>query len=285
MLHCPICESAGSEDFYSKASRLLVICRHCRHIRWASQPTDQELADYYRAQYTQAHAQVDIQEDARAYYRNHLNELASVLGRKPKELTLMDYGCSIPVLAHEAVRLSFKGVIGVDWADEAKEYGRGWGVRVLTPLQLTSVPDRSVDIVRFSHTIEHSIDPMALLRSVLPKTRPGTLIYITQPNFPVFRARLSAHDLLDTVYPEHLHFFSALSLIEMVSRLNLSVIRFFSHQNDAVVVSRFQDMLDLDYARERLAAQAAKGDTHFSEYSNFPYYSGENSVLYALVRP
>jgi hypothetical protein len=246
-------------------------------------PTEDASAAYYRDQYTGNHTQDRIQEQAREYYRRHLCELASVAGLPPKKITLVDYGCSIPVLAHEAIKMPFGGVLGVDWANEAKEYGRAWGINVLEPPELASIPDRSVDIVRLSHTIEHSIDPLALLGSILPKMRPGSLIYITQPNFPVFRSQPSPHDLLDTVYPEHLHFFSALSLLEMTSRLHLRVIRFFSHQNEAAVVSKFREMLDLDYARERLAAYASKGDPHFPEHANFPYYAGENSVLYALV--
>jgi SAM-dependent methyltransferase len=284
MQFCVICESGGHAGFFEKAGRRLVICAHCRHITWESLPNEAELRDYYRGGYTSSHAQGSIQEQARAYYRNHLRDLVGLIEGEPQRTTLLDYGCSIPVLGDEAVKLSFERVIGVDWAVEAKEYGRKWGVSVLSPPELESIPDRSIDIVRFSHTIEHSIDPLALLRSVLPKMRPGGLIYITQPNFPVFRAQPSPHDLLDTVYPEHLHFFSALSLIEMVSRLNLCVSRFFSHQNESAVVAKFGDLLDLDYARQRLAAYASKGDPYFPEYANFPYYAGENSVLYALVR-
>ena len=248
-------------------------------------PGETELSDYYRTHYTQAHSQETIQAQAREYYRNHLYELAAIVGKKPQEATLMDYGCSIPVLGQEAVKLSFEGVLGVDWADEAQEWGRAWGVEVLSPPELGSVPDRSIDIARFSHTLEHSIDPLRLLRDLLPKMRPGGLIYITQPNFPVFRPERSVHDLLDTIYPEHLHFFSALSLIEMASRLNLRVIRFFSHQNEAEVVSKFRETLDPDYARERLMAYASKGDSNFPEYANYPYYAGENSVLHALAGP
>jgi hypothetical protein len=242
------------------------------------------LTPYYRDHYTGLHAQHDLQQQAVKYYRNHLQELLSAVSRLPAETSLLDYGCSIPVLGRQANELSFREVYGVDWAEEARTLGRDWGVSVLSPNEVRTIPDRSIDIARFSHTIEHSIDPCGLIRQVLPKLRRGALIYITQPNFPVFRAAPSPHDLLDTVYPEHLHFFSALSLIEMASRLNLRVERFFSHQNEAAVVSKFSDLLDLDYARERLAAYASKGDPHFPEYANFPYYAGENSVLYAFVR-
>ena len=282
---CPICESAEAAEFFMKNDRPLLICANCRHMWWRDMPGEAELAAYYRGQYTGNHAQDKIQEQAREYYRNHLQELAKAIDRSPAEATVMDYGCSIPVLAHEAVNLRFRKVFGVDWADEAKDSGRAWGVTVLSPPELSSLPDKSLDIVRFSHTIEHSIDPLGLLRTVLPKMRTGGLVYITQPNFPVFRSQSPPPDLKDTVYPEHLHFFSALSLIEMTRRLNLSVERFFSHQNEEAVISQFNGMLDPDYARERLADYASKGDPYFPEFANYPYYAGENSVLYAFVRP
>lgn len=284
MCLCPICESAGNTEFFVKESRPLLICRHCRHIWWRDLPDEEEISAYYRTHYTSAHAQETLQAQAREYYRNHLWELASIAGKHPRDAALLDYGCSIPVLGHEAVKLSFRKVLGVDWADEARQSGRDWGVEILSPPELSAVRERSIDIARFSHTIEHSIHPLETLRRVLPKMRPGALIYITQPNFPVFLPGKSPHDLPDTVYPEHLHFFSALSLIEMVARLNLCVIRFFSHQNEEKVIEKFRDVMDLAYARERLMALAPKGDSHFPERANYPCYAGENSVLHALVR-
>jgi SAM-dependent methyltransferase len=283
MFSCPVCGAAPHSEFYVKDRQTLLISVNCRHIWWHSLPDEIELQNYYRSSYTGNHSQGAIQSQAREYYRGHLLELADAVRRKPRDIALLDYGCSIPVLGHEAVNLSFARVLGVDWAGEAREQGRAWGVEVVAPPELASIPDRSIDIARFSHIIEHSIDPLSLLRAVLPKMRPGGLVYITQPNFPVFRAQPSAYDLLDTVYPEHLHFFSALSLLEMVSRLSLCVTRFFSHQNEAAVVEKYGPILDLDYARDRLACYASKGDPYFPKYANFPYYAGENSVLYARV--
>jgi len=188
------------------------------------------------------------------------------------------------VLLHEAVKLSFKAAIGVDYAEESKEFGRGWGVRVLFPPEIDEIPDASLDIARFSHTIEHSISPLDLLRDVLPKIKPGGLVYITQPNFPVFRFQESARDLRDTVYPEHLHFFSPISLLEMARRSEVLVRRFFCHQNEAEVISMHGDSIDVEYARERLAEYADRGDRVFPAFSNYPYFAGENSAFYGFKR-
>jgi SAM-dependent methyltransferase len=269
--------------FYEKNSQMLLICRNCRHVWWQNMPAQEEMGRYYWAQYSKRHAQETIQNTNREYYRNHLAELLSIIQKHAEQSCILDYGCSIPVLPQEAVKLSFRGVVGVDYATEAKEFGREWGVRVLLPSELATVPDEYFDIARFSHTIEHCPDPAGLLRSVLPKMRPGGLIYITQPNFPVFRFAPSGQDLRDTVYPEHLHFFSPLSLAELARRLGLSVIKLFSHQNESEVIHQYENLLDIEYARERLKDYASKGDAVFPAYANYPYYAGENSVLYALV--
>ncbi len=280
---CPICQSFENTEFYQKEGRTLLICRNCRHVWWRNLPSEEETSRYYLEQYTSGHGQETIQNDNREYYRNHLAELLSIIHKPAEETCILDYGCSIPILPHEAVKLSFRGVVGVDYAAESKEFGREWGVTVLSPSELTAVPDRYFDIARFSHTIEHSIDPAALLQSVLPKMRPGGLIYITQPNFPVFRFAPSGKDLKDTVYPEHLHFFSPLSLAELTRRLGLSVTKLFSHQNEAEVIRQCEGALDIDYARDRLKEYASKGDAVFPTYANYPYYAGENSVLHARV--
>jgi SAM-dependent methyltransferase len=280
---CPICPCMESTEFYQKNGQQLLICRNCRHIWWQNLPPYEEISRYYLERYTKCHGQETIQNGHRNYYRSHLAELLSMVQKRAEETCILDYGCSIPALLHEAVKLSFRSAIGVDYSPESKDAGRKWGVRVLLPSELAGVPDAFFDIARFSHTIEHCIDPLAVLRSMLPKMRPGGLIYITQPNFPVFHFALSDQDLKDTLYPEHLHFFSPLSLMELTRILNLKIVKLFSHQNEAEVVRKYGNSLDIEYARERLINYASHGDAAFPSHANYPYYAGENSVLHALV--
>jgi SAM-dependent methyltransferase len=284
MTCCPICASVEVRTFFHKSGQTLLICRNCRHVWWERLPPESELAAYYREQYTRTHTQKTIQSEGRNYYQRHLSELLGITGRRPGESRILDYGCSVPVLLQEADKLSFEEAIGVDYARESKEFGRRWRVRVLFPAEIDEVPNASLDIVRFSHIIEHCVSPLGLLRDLLPKLKVGGLVYITQPNFPVFQFQESARDLSNTVYPEHLHFFSPISLLEMTRRLNVSVFRFFSHQNEAAVISAYEDMIDLDYARERLADYADRGDRAFPPMSNYPYYAGENSAFYGFKR-
>ena len=181
---CPICESAGNAEFFAKDDRWLLIAAIAGMSgggicprKWNSRPT---IARTTPEPIPRRRSSRKIGSTTAAIW----GELLAVLGRGPRETVLLDYGCSIPVLAHEAVKLSFRKALGVDWADEVKQCGGKWGVEILTPPELASIPDRSLDIARFSHTIEHSIDPLATLRTVLPKMRTGGLIYIHPPQFP-----------------------------------------------------------------------------------------------------
>ena len=279
---CPICSEVAVARFFRKDGRWLLICRLCRHVFWENFPSRDELAAYYAQQYTSIHSQETIQTSSRDYYRSHLAELLRI-GKTPlKKAAILDYGCSIPVLLAEARQMGFRDAIGVDYSKESKQYGSEQGVAVISPEQLRDIPDGSLDIARFSHTLEHSIDPGAVLGEVVSKIRPGGLVYITQPNFPVFRYAESPLDLKDTVYPEHLHFFSPISLAEMSSRRNLEIQILFSHQNESVVAAAYSAMLDPEYARERMAGYASRGDSFFPDLANYPHYTCENSVLYAF---
>lgn len=284
MTECPICRSRESRFFFRKNDQNLLICRRCRHVWWEITPSEEDLARYYEQTYTGNHNQDRIQEEARDYYRSHLKELLRVAAKTAENASLMDYGCSIPVLVSEAVAMGFRSAVGVDFASAAREWGRQNGAIVLMPDELRDTPDGSVDIIRFSHALEHSRSPLDVLGVVARKLRPGGLLYITQPSFPIFRFQESLRDLKDTVYPEHLHFFSPLSLTTMVRRAGLSVIQFFTHQNEGAVCAAHSDMIDDSYSRESMKAFAAKGDAAYPALANYPAYAGENSVLYA-IRP
>lgn len=279
---CPICGCRRYCEFFAKGQRALLICYCCRHVWWDHFPAEGELREYYQLQYTQLHGQEAIQAGANEYYRGHLQALLHLIGKEAADTQLCDYGCSIPVLLREARRAGFRRALGVDFSQEARAQT---DVEVFLPEQLPGLPDASLDIVRFSHTLEHCVDPVETLAQVLKKVRTGGLVYVTQPNFPVFGFGASSRDLKDTIYPEHLHFFSPISLLETARRLDLEVRQFFTHQNEEQVLANYEDQLDLEYARLRLAPFEAKGEPSAHTLGNYPYYAGENSVLYAFKKP
>jgi SAM-dependent methyltransferase len=264
----------------------MLICKECRHLRWMARPRPDDLATFYAQEYSGSHGQRGTQEGLLAYYRSHVAELAVLAGGEPggvplDRLAIADVGCSFPVLLAEAVAAGCRTVVGVDWSDEARAYGAEHGVPVITPdAFLRDVPDSSLDVLRYSHTLEHLLDPLATLCEQVAKLRPGGLLYITQPNTPTLRFGASPPPF-DATYPTHLHFFSPSSLLELANVAGCSVVRFYTVGDPDQVSARHRESFDLHYAVERLAALEGKGEPGRGPLNNFPFFFGRNATLYA----
>ena len=253
----------------------MLICRECRHIFWERMPTPDEVAAYYTDVYSATAGQHDIQEAQRAYYRGHAQELAGLAGVPIERMVIADVGCSFPSFAEEAMGAGAALAFGVDWSEDARTDGISRRVAVLTPEEFTRlIPDGFVDVLRYSHTLEHLIDPVATLREQVAKVRPGGLVYITQPNFPVLRwtnATVAPHD---SDFPTHLQFFNPLSFRRLAEAADLEVTCYFSVTDPEVGQQRYGELIDTSHARAHLADWAGKGEAVRGPLNNFPVYAG-----------
>ena len=281
LLPCPICRDCSARIFDGSRTPNLLICRDCRHVYWGRFPTSDELETFYREDYGGTHGQVDIQQSHRCYYRGHVEELIALRGLPKHVVCLIDYGSSIPVLVEEAKSYGVARPIAVELDILAFEYADQKNLEIVTPAQyVEQVPDGSVDIIRFSHVLEHLIDPKATIELAARKLREGGILYITQPGFPVFRAQRADHPIKDSVFPSHLHYFSPISLVRLVDGLRLQVEKLFSVTRCDEVYHELAHLIDLSYARKRLAEVSQKGERVRGERANYPFYSGENSAIY-----
>jgi 2-polyprenyl-3-methyl-5-hydroxy-6-metoxy-1,4-benzoquinol methylase len=278
---CPACGADSPQLFDGSRSPRLLICPGCRHLYWERTPSAQELDRFYRDDYGEAHGQVEIQEGNRAYYRDHVHELVNLAGRPIQEACLIDYGSSIPTLIREAKACGVGRPIAVDLDRLAFEYAHEHGLEILTPTEYgDQIAEGSVDIIRFSHVLEHMVDPKSAIEQASSKLRVGGILYITQPGFPVFLPRQTDYVLKDSVFPKHLHFFSPISLVKMTKGFHLRVEKLFSVARSDEVYNEVAPLLDLDYARRQLRALAEKGEDVRGVHANYPFFTGENSALY-----
>lgn len=275
---CPICKNNETTLFFSHSPNL-IICKNCRHVFWDKTPSQSELNSYYTSKYTSSHNQLEIQIQNISYYRKHVKELIDTHNGNPS--TILDYGCSFPLFLIEAKKQNLVNCIGVEWDQESRKYGEGRGIEMTAPRDLDFLPDNSIDIARFSHVLEHLIDPLQTLKGITAKLKKGGLIYITQPSFPVFKFDISSIELMDSVFPEHLHFFSPISLIQLIDNCELVVEKFFTHQFANESVCKYVESLDIYYASTKLNELKDMGDDFFGNNCNYPLYSGQNSVLFA----
>jgi SAM-dependent methyltransferase len=288
-IRCPICRCEDAALACLVGSRPLLVCRDCRHLRWMAMPSAEELTAYYAREYSGTHGQQDLQEGHLEYYRGHVAELAGLAGGPAggvpvRRLAIADIGCSFPVLLAQAVAAGCPAAIGVDWSEEARDYGARRGVPVLTPdAFLREVPDGSLDVLRYSHTLEHLPDPAAVLRAQAAKLRPGGLLYITQPNAPMLRFG-AAPAPFDAVYPTHLHFFTPASAVALAEGAGCAVERFYTVAEPEAVSERHRAAFDLEHAVVRLAALEGRGEPERGPLNNYPFFFGRNSAVYARRR-
>lgn len=279
---CPICQHIEVVDFQVIGGRRVLICTDCRHMFWAEMPSSAELAHFYATEFGHTHHQRRIQFDNVAYYERHLGELLAFYGSERRDLTIVDFGCSYPCFLDVARQRGFTRLIGVDWDEDARAYGRERGIRMVTPQEFErDIRPGTIDIIRISHTLEHLPDPLAVMINTRRKLNSGATVYITQPSFPAFAPRIADSGLSNAVWPEHLHFFSPISLYRLIQRSGLRIDRLFTFQNVEAVLAQYSAHLDIPYAAEALASVAELCGELFEGASGYPTYAGENSVVYA----
>jgi SAM-dependent methyltransferase len=188
------------------------------------------------------------------------------------------------VFLREATAKGADRVIGVDYSKEAHEAGAQWGVEMMTHETFREIPDHSVDVLRYSHVLEHLIDPKAVLHAQLRKLRPGGLLYVTHPNFPVFEVAPTTIPLHDSFFPNHLHFFNPLSCVALCGP-NLVVEKLFSVSDELDAFERYRSIMDLRYASERLEPLRDRGEAVRGPLNGWPFYTGINIGLYARLSP
>ncbi len=95
----------------------------------------------------------------------------------------------------------------------------------LTSLKFGAIPDGSFDVILMAHVIEHLVNGDEVTRALVPKMRPGGLIYIEFPgrrslSLPSWRDTLNFYD-----DPTHVRLFTAGEVRALLESLGLRVLR------------------------------------------------------------
>lgn len=269
---CPCCTGNALHPFSSENGHALLICEVCRHVFFQEIPSITELEEYYKGIYSDSHEQLSKQKGNEEYYECHLKELRAY-SASPVSFDILDYGCSYPIFLEVAKR-NGANVLGCDYSETAVEYGKKVGVPIISPDGLSCV-NQHFDVIRFSHAIEH---PLETLRHASALLKENGIIYITQPSFPVFKVTGFSGRVKDAVYPNHIHFFSPLSLVELANNANLDVIVLFTHQKEHESFDEYGKYVDFITGATRLINVANCGDHYFGFLNNYPFFMGENVV-------
>jgi SAM-dependent methyltransferase len=261
------------------------MCRDCRHVFFEEIPTIESIATYYAERYTSSHNQLQLQESARSYLHGHADALLAELKARGLPPRVADFGSSYPIFADEARKAGFEQAVSVEPSEEAAAWGAARGLDVRTPDAFPAAADAGgFGLLRFSHCLEHLPDPLGVLKAASAALAPGGMVYITQPSFPVCQTVDVDVLYADSVYPEHIHQFCALSLRRLVELAGFEITTFFCFQNEEKQALAFAGHIDAGGSKVALRDLEAACPSYVAGLGGWPLYLGENSVLHAALR-
>jgi SAM-dependent methyltransferase len=202
----------------------LVECPDCRHVFIHPQPIADELAPFYATDYhvyahppdPSATADRMIRDRRRNGRLNHA-VIPSYGGR------YLDVGCGLGEFVIAMGRCG-AAAEGVEPGLAAVERATAAGARVFHGLlHEAAFPDGSFDSISLVHVLEHTPDPLAVLRECRRILRPSGELFLGVPNYDALGRRWLGREWDGLDVPRHLHHFRAPSIRRLAGRAGLKV--------------------------------------------------------------
>lgn len=139
--------------------------------------------------------------------------------------SLLEVGCGSGRYLDLMRALGWSRVVGVDVSPSAVARAKeALGLEAYAgDLRSIGFPDATFDGVSLSHTLEHVVEPVALLAEVRRVTKPGGRIAIVVPNISSLTFKLTREHCLTLDAPRHLVNFSPEAFRAVVERAGLKL--------------------------------------------------------------
>lgn len=223
LVRCVLCGSSNSRVHWECDGYAFVRCSRCGHIYQNPKPVFDDLKERYQDDYFQ----YELENDQPFFelMRKGLEDIRfdRIEASIPSPRRALDIGCATGMLVRY---LSERGwhAEGVEICAPAARFGRekrGVTIHVGT-LDSQRFPDRSFDLVHFSHVIEHVPDPRTFLGEVVRVTKPGGYVVVVTPNTASLQARLFGRNWRSAI-ADHMNLFSRRTLRRLMEEAGLSV--------------------------------------------------------------
>ena len=218
--HCPICAGAEATPVWDKDGYHLVRCAACATVYVRPIPSDEFLAAHYQAS---AYFEGDGSQGYRSYadtrkallplFRRRLRALDTHF---PQRGRLLDYGCAAGYFLQLAQPDGWH-IAGVELSAEmARQAEQTLGVPIARDLsQLAPGP---FDVICLWEVIEHLPRPVAELRQLFERLRPGGALMLSTPNTNHWQAAREPEAWAGYRPPSHLLFFTPDTLAAALRR-------------------------------------------------------------------
>ena len=182
MSPCILCEGADYRVLNLWPGRPLKRCRRCGLVTVATKPPVTAIQEYYRCPYAADWLSREADGHRRGLFARLLQEIRT--RRAPGRL--LDVGCASGLLVHQALQTGWEAT-GVEISPLAcRRAKEEFGLDLFQgELAEACFPEAAFDVVTFVDVLDHLDDPLGQLREAYRVLKPGGLLVVRVPNFPV----------------------------------------------------------------------------------------------------
>lgn len=221
---CPACGKDGTRTWFCKRGYTHRYCQVCGHGFVNPSPDSEEIDAYYRGLSSGLCSYCSWETEPRhklKLWRALLDRAEAASGLGP----LLDLGCGAGQFLRLAREMGWEDLAGVEISEKAVALAReatGGQVYQGAWAEVPLEPDHFAAVVLLD-VLEHAPDPRALLRHVHALLRPGGSLLLTVPNRKGVAIRVFGKAAYVVVPPEHVSYFTRLSLARMLEREGFDV--------------------------------------------------------------
>jgi SAM-dependent methyltransferase len=235
---CPVCDGEENAPFLRKNELRLVCCARCGMIYENPVPAEMATGEFYDRAGGEYLSPEKLESDyADVRFERELRLFRSRLPRG----SVLDVGCSSGGFLWQLSKRhpGDYQIMGVDASSAPLDHAEKMGVPVARGDFLSLAFDRQFDAVTFWATIEHFFEPQLFLKKAASLLKPGGICFVLVPNMRSLAVRLLGAKYR-YIFPEHLNYFSPLTLRQFVGR-ELGVVELRStHFNPVVILKDFR---------------------------------------------
>lgn len=216
---CYLCGSNNYRLIVKKSKYAIVRCSNCDFVFTTPIPNKGEIDKYYHNfDYKDSlSAEKVIRSDA----KRSLEKISKFFEKKGD---LLDVGCGRGYFLDEARKLGWE-TYGVDASRLVTDYARNKLHLNIFPSNIFSFHlAKTFDLVTLNQVVEHFVNPEELINKCSKFLNSGGLLYIATPNIESISARVLKDDFDHFIPPEHVSYFSELTLKILLGKLGFKVL-------------------------------------------------------------
>lgn len=198
---CPLCASGEislhlicKDHFISKENFEIYKCASCGFLFTQDHPDENSMPRYYDSDEYISHSDTSEGLSNKLYrlVRGIMLRRKRVLIQKTSVLrtgSILDIGCGTGYFGGAMKKAGWQ-VTGIEINEKARSLAASrFGLNVISPVEISVLPDHSFDIITLWHVLEHFHDPFKYFSDISNLLKPGGVCIVALPNSNSYDAK------------------------------------------------------------------------------------------------